>query len=44
VVDQTTNWLRLATVTLANPSIPYLYFDIPSTNRSKRFYRAVLVP
>ena len=44
VVGQTTNWLRLATVTLANPSVPYLYFDIQSTNREKRFYRAVLVP
>jgi hypothetical protein len=38
----TTNWLGLTNLTL--PSNPFLLFDIQSTNSSKRFYRAVLLP
>jgi hypothetical protein len=44
ILGGTTNWVTLTTVTLANPSTPFLYFDLRSTNRVQRFYRAVLVP
>lgn len=45
VLGQTTNWVKVgATITLGNPSVPPIRFDLTSVNAPGRFYRAVLVP
>lgn len=43
--DSTANWFNWVSITnITLPSTPYIYLDPGSGNRSKGFYRAVLIP